>query len=185
MWMAVTVSESATCVSEMAQLLAERQIQRALLRYCRGVDRLDEANIRSAFHADATVHLSGFDGTIGEFVPWLWRLISGRSMTMHYLTNTLIEFDPHDLTCARVETYSISLQRSRHAPPRGNLISGARYLDRFTQRDGQWSIQQRNTSLEWIRQDSLDGQWPLPAGAISGRRDGSDPVVRQWPSADQ
>lgn len=165
---------------ELRTLLAERSIERAGLRYARGVDRMDADLVRSAFHPDAVVTMGSFTGTLDEYVALVWKLISRRTMTMHYLTNSLIEFDPSDPSRARAETYGFALQRSENQPPQGNLITGFRYLDVVTERDGTWAIAERTTVSEWARVDDLDGQWPLAPGATPGARDGTDPVVRRW-----
>ncbi|SMC96158.1 nuclear transport factor 2 family protein [Lentzea albidocapillata] len=153
--------------SDLRRLLAEHEISRTLLRYCRGVDGMDEALVRSAFHPDASIRMGGFDGGVDEFIAFLWKVISRRTMTMHYLTNTSAEFDPAG---ADVESYGIAFQRGAEPPPKGNLITGFRYLDRFTERDGRWLVAERTTSTEWNRVDDLPGQWPLPDGVRSGIR---------------
>ncbi|MET0378059.1 MAG: nuclear transport factor 2 family protein [Spongiibacteraceae bacterium] len=38
---------------DINEVIAHIEIRQALVRYCRGVDRSDEAMIRSAFHEDA------------------------------------------------------------------------------------------------------------------------------------
>ncbi|WP_051265510.1 nuclear transport factor 2 family protein [Nakamurella lactea] len=161
-------------------LLAERDIERALLRYCRGVDRMDAGLVRSAFHPDARVCMGEFTGSVDELVAVIWKLVGRRTMTMHYLTNTLVEFDPADPARARSESYGFALQPSTAEPPKGNLINGFRYLDTFTLTRGQWRIAERVTVSEWLRVDDPAGQWPLPAGATTGSRDGTDLAVQPW-----
>lgn len=161
-------------------LLAEREIKQALLRYCRGVDRMDEQLVRSAFRADAVITMGEFTGGIDELLTMIWKLVGRRTMTMHYLTNILVEFDPDDPAASRAESYGFALQRSTSAPPKGNLINGFRYLDDLTQQDGRWLISRRITVSEWLRVDDLAGQWPLPPSTLTGTRDGTDLAVRPW-----
>lgn len=164
----------------LADLLAEREIRQAQLRYARGVDRMDEALVRSAFAPDATIIMGGFEGPVDEFVALVWRLVGRLDMTMHYLTNAFVELSPTDTDRARAETYGFALQRSPNEPPKGNLITGFRYLDEFARRDGRWVITRRVTVSEWARVDDLAGQWPLAPGSSGGTRDRSDPVFRPW-----
>lgn len=161
-------------------VLTEREIERAVLRYARGVDRMDRDLAASAFHPDARISLGGKVNDRERTLDIVFSLIAERTMTMHYLTNVFIERDPVDANRARVETYGMALQRSTSGPPAGNLINGFRYLDIATRRNGEWRISERVTVSEWQRVDDLDGQWPIPEGAVRGARDGSDPVLAPW-----
>jgi hypothetical protein len=166
--------------SELEELVAEREIRQAQLRYARGVDRMNQALVRSAFAPDATITMGGFEGDLDEYVALVWKLVGKRDMTMHYLTNEFVEFSPTDPDRARCETYGFALQRSPHEPPKGNLITGFRYLDDLARRDGRWLITRRVTVSEWARIDDLAGQWPPAPGTSSGARDGSELVFRPW-----
>ncbi len=75
-------------------LLAERSIERVILRYCRGVDRMDRELVRSCYHAGATDSHGSFTGTVDEYLVWVWRVLARYSVTMHFLGNVLIELDP-------------------------------------------------------------------------------------------
>lgn len=56
-----------------------------VLRYCRGVDRCDFDVIRSAYYPDGLDHHTGFDGTVGEYLPWLQRLLPKLDGAMHMM----------------------------------------------------------------------------------------------------
>lgn len=164
-------------------LLAERAIEQALLRYARGVDRMDRDLAASAFHPDAEISLGGSRAGREATLDLVFSLIAQRSMTMHYLTNVFVELDPTDPSRARTETYGIAFQRSGDEPPKGNIISGFRYVDVVTCRNGDWRVLHRLTVSEWQRVDDLAGQWPIPGTAVRGARDGSDAIMRPWPDA--
>ncbi|MBQ1040972.1 nuclear transport factor 2 family protein [Micromonospora sp. C32] len=166
---------------ELDALLAERAIERALLRYARGIDRMDRDLAASAFHPDARITLGGTVAERDATLDMVFALVARRTMTMHYLTNILVELDPADPDRARAETYGIALQRSTSEPPRGNIISGFRYVDLVTRRAGEWRVQERLTVSEWQRVDDLAGQWPIPEASLRGARDASDPISRPWP----
>ncbi len=55
----------------VAGLLARQEIHDVVLRYCRGVDRLDLDLVRDCYHPGALDHHTGFDGTVAEYVPWV------------------------------------------------------------------------------------------------------------------
>ena len=155
-------------------LLAESEIRRCLLRYARGVDRLDLELVRSCYHADATDAHGSFTGTVDEFLIWVERVLRRYDLTMHFLGSPLVEFD--DATHARVETYGMAFHRAAGGQPERNLVTGFRFVDRFDCRDGAWRIAQRIAVTEWSRIDHEDAWWPIPDGMLQGRRDRTDPV---------
>ncbi len=111
------------------RLWAEAEIRRVLLRYARGVDRLDLDLVRSCYHPDATDSHGSFDGTVDEFVTWVERVLRRYDATMHFLGNPLIELT--DDRTAAVETYGMAFHRAAGGPPERNLVTGFRFVDRF------------------------------------------------------
>jgi hypothetical protein len=155
-------------------LWGESEIRRCLLRYVRGVDRLDLELVRSCYHPDATDSHGSFVGSVDDFLVWVERILRRYDLTMHFLGGPLIEFD--DVTHARVETYGMAFHRVASGPPERNLVTGFRFVDRFESRDGEWRIAQRIAVTEWSRVDHEDSWWPVPDGMLQGRRDRTDPV---------
>ena len=167
--------------AQTQQLWAEAQIRRVLLRYARGVDRLDLDLVRSCYHPDGTDSHGTFEGSVDEFVPWVERVLRRYDATMHFLGNPLVEFTAsHDgvPTAAAVETYGMAFHRSAGGPPERNLVTGFRFLDRFESRGGDWRIARRVAVTEWSRIDREDDWWPVPDGMLQGRRDRTDPAYR-------
>ena len=161
-------------IDQSALLWAESEIRRCLLRYVRGVDRLDLELVRSCYHADGTDSHGSFTGTVDEFLVWVERILRRYDLTMHFLGSPLVEFE--DATHARVETYGMAFHRAVSGPPEHNLVTGFRFVDRFESRDGAWRIAHRIAVTEWSRVDHEDAWWPIPDGMLQGRRDRSDPV---------
>src|SRR5438309_5367068 len=112
-------------------LLAERDIRNVVLRYCRGVDRMDRDLVRSCYHADATDSHGGFEGGAEEFVEWVWRVLGRYDMTMHFVGNILVEVDDTQADRATCESYGIAFHRTDNGGAAGNLTTGFRYVDRF------------------------------------------------------
>lgn len=131
----------------LEQLLAERDIERNMLRYIRGVDRCDAALIRSAFHDDARDHHGSFSGGPDEYVAYvLEQAMPQFERTMHYVTNLLIDVDGPTAHC---EAYLLAIHL-RHDEPRDAIeIFGGRYFDRCERRDGHWRIAERWVVHEW------------------------------------
>jgi hypothetical protein len=166
---------------QLRALLDERAIRDVLMRYCRGIDRMDEALVRCCYHPGARDSHGSFDGTVDEFVTWVWRVLARYSSTMHLLGNVLVE--PTGPDTARVETYGVAFHRTDGGDAVGNLTTGFRYVDDFARRpvDGgrpEWRIANRVAVTEWARVEREADRWPIPLGMVTGARDGSDPVYR-------
>src|SRR5258706_9190791 len=166
----------------LEQLLAEREIRNVVLRYCRGVDRMDETLVRSCYHADATDSHGTFEGGVDAFVAWLWRVLGRYSMTMHFVGNVLVEVDEVSPDRATCESYGIGFHRADNGDAEGNLTTGFRYVDRFARRPPapgappEWRIARRVAGTQWGRPGRIEDHWPVPAGMLRGRRDGTDPI---------
>lgn len=148
-------------------------IRDAVLRYCRGIDRLDMELVRSAYHPGGIDHHTGFSGPIETFVEWVAQALSRFDGTMHLVGNQLIEGDG---TLAVCETYGTAVHWGAPADdPRRNFTSGFRYVDHFEKREGRWAIVERWAVREWTRSDAgrymaKEGEGPAPT------RDQEDPV---------
>ncbi len=158
----------------LAELLDKQAIHEVVLRYCRGVDRLDEALVRSCFHPDATDTHGSFHGTLEEFLTWAFRLLERYDATMHVVANHLCTLDGD---VAVTETYGVAHHRSADPDPRRNLTVGFRFLDRFERRgSGGWRIARRVATTEWVTAPGDGSRWPVPSDSAVGRRDGHDPL---------
>ncbi|MEU5995519.1 nuclear transport factor 2 family protein [Spirillospora sp. NPDC047418] len=153
-----------------------RDIHDVVLRYCRGIDRLDFDLVRSAYHPDAVDHHTGFDGTLDEYIAWVEpKLRARRGGTMHIVANHLVELLGDT---AISETYGTSVHWGEPADnPRANFTSGVRFVDHMAWRDGRWAIAERWAVREWTRSDA-GRLMPKEAAGPSGSRDGDDPLYR-------
>ncbi len=75
----------------MADLVDRQAIADVVLRYCRGIDRLDLELVRNCYHADATDEHGTFIGTRDEYVDWVAGVLTRFTGTMHVVANQLIE----------------------------------------------------------------------------------------------
>lgn len=123
-------------------------IRECMYRYCRGIDRADEALLRTVYWPDATdchgAYRGSADGFIAQAVP---RLQAG-GRGVHQVTNILIEL--HD-GIAAVESSFIALQTQAAAPARETFLCG-RYLDRFEKRGSEWRVAERTVVYDWIEE---------------------------------
>lgn len=158
---------------------ARRQIEDALLSYCRGIDRLRAADVRAAFHDGAVLEGYGPEPTtVDVFADYAARALGERYVaTQHRITNTRIEFTDDD-GAAVVETY---VEASHAEAPdadgaqRLHIFVG-RYIDRCTPGDdGIWRIAHRTLRNDWSKVETTTG--PMRgAWVASGRGDKTDPI---------
>lgn len=167
-------------LTAVRRMLAEREITAALHRYVRGVDRMDRDLVASAYHPDAVDVHGTFEGTLEEYLEWLWRVLERYEMSSHYLANISVEWDDDQPDTARVETYGMSLHPSPDPAPKRNLVIGFRYIDVFTHENDQWRIKRRVAVTDWIRIDSPQARFPIADHFLSGKRDGTDIIQQPW-----
>ena len=162
---------------ELQHLLDKQAIHEVVLRYCRGIDRMDRELVRDCYWPDATDEHGSFSGTRDEYVAWVFdRMLPRYVMTMHFVGNVLVEVDDDR---AKSEAYGIAMHRTGSDKPAHNLRTGFRYVDDFARRDGQWRIARRVCTLEWTLHTDPSRWWEAPGTHRRGARDRTDPVY--WP----
>jgi SnoaL-like domain len=165
-------------MSDPLRELADRQaIVDVVLRYCRGIDRLDLELVRSCYHEDATDEHGTFTGTRDEYVDWVAGILIRFTGTMHVVANQLVEVDG-DADTARCETYGVAYHWGEPPEdPRRNFTTGFRYVDRFARRGGEWRIAGRVAVREWTHVVAAEQQLVIPPDRDGrrGRRDRDDP----------
>lgn len=158
--------------ARVAQLLDRQEITACLLRYTRGVDRVDPDLIRSAFHPDAIDHHGPVTGTVEDFLDWWLPQQPPREVSMHYISNTTIDLDGD---VAHVETYFTYYHKAFDAPEMS--LSGGRYADRFERREDGWRIATRVVIRDWsMTADGTRTGAYLDALPRRARRDRTDPT---------
>lgn len=161
---------------DVAELLARAEIEDVLLRYYRGIDRMDWPLVEDCFFADAHVDFGCFEfaGDRTAFLAWLQepQMVPAFERTMHFAGNRLVEVDGD---VAHTETYCIAHHRGTDAHPWGTAfaLNWLRYLDRFERRDGAWRIARRVVLVEWGAKLGVD-EWMELADSHLGRRDRND-----------
>src|ERR1700733_7234310 len=122
------------------------EISDVLFRYCRGIDRLDEALVRSCYHPDAVDNHGLYNGSVDHFVANAFARQRTLVLACHYLHNISVEVRGDIAVC---ETYGIAVEGA--TLDSGELIdnpAGFRYVDRFERRDGgPWLIARRTVVM--------------------------------------
>ncbi len=162
-------------VTELAKRLDELTSKDAICdciyRINRGMDRIDRDLIELGFHPDAKVRWGGPNALdLPAFIEGAIKIQHTTSRVQHLIGNILIDLSGDK---ADVESYEIA----RHLTPMGaekkDLIIASRYIDKFSQRQGQWRIDRRDKVVDWMRimegADDVFDQRPLKA-----KRDSED-----------
>lgn len=168
----------------LQRLIDKDDIQDALCRYARGVDRGDWALVRSTYHPDAHDTHGDYSGPVDGLIDWLDKRFAGVDNSMHFLGNCLIEFAGPDL--ALVETSFVSRrlrpltdsERQTLGPKDAICREGwGRYVDRFERRQGEWRVAHRTVVLEASSSSvALGGLRTSPL--TWGRRDTTDTLYQ-------
>jgi hypothetical protein len=154
-------------------ITARFEIHDRLLAYTRGIDRLDEDSLLSAFHPGAVMCDYGPSPmTIEDFASHALPSLRKRFIaTQHRVSNIRIEID--DVT-ALVESYVLAYHVEE--TDSGNKLHtfNGRYIDEYSLRDNEWKMHQRTLRKDWSKTEDISeemaGTWPA-----SGR-DRSDPI---------
>ena len=138
-------------VAIAAQLADREAIRLCVLRYCRGLDRLDETMLREVYWPEATDDHIAYSGSAEGFIEVAREMLSGIPRTQHLLGNMLIEM--RDDASADCESYfqAYHLIEDENSGSRDLVVAG-RYVDRFEKRNDEWRIAQRSIIVDWFRQ---------------------------------
>jgi len=154
---------------EIAVWRAERSITRVIQRYARAVDARDFVRVRRCFHEDAEVRYGDwFVGDLDAAMTFLTESIPRLVSTLHVFGTPWIELDLEGGS-AEVETYAVN--SATYMPDADGVsmqnVSGTRYLDRFSLRDGRWAIVTRENRRVWAHNLPEMDEPALPMG-LSG-----------------
>jgi hypothetical protein len=162
---------------EIEEFLAKQELHELTARYCRGIDRADEAILLSVWHTDATVDYGFMKGSAKEFSQMMTAMNEQIVRTIHCVSNELFEVDGKFATG---ESYLFSISTRRIDGKEMDTLVGGRYLDRFELRDGEWRLLHRTFIMDWNMNQPSTGEWSGDGrfGVLTnhGRRDKSDPV---------
>jgi hypothetical protein len=161
--------------NEIQELLDKQALHELMMRFCRGIDRLDPEVVLSTYHPDAVDDHGPFKGSPEEFVRWMideWA--PGLEMASHSVTNERfnIEGDVAFGECTIVFFGRLTEQR-------GVRFGVARYLDRYERRHGEWRISYRTVVSDGLGVLRPENGLPVLEGYPSGRRDREDLSYRE------
>jgi SnoaL-like domain len=127
---------------KMREAIDRQEIWQVLLRYGRGLDRLDVPLARSCYWDDAIEDHGEFVGRPDDFIAWANEATIYFIMQHHGLTNHYCELAGDD---AYAETHFQFMGVCQTEP---HFMSMGRYVDHFQKRNGEWRILNRVTLIE-------------------------------------
>ncbi|GGN43822.1 hypothetical protein GCM10011349_08350 [Novosphingobium indicum] len=139
--------------AKLAEMVDRHEIHQVLLRYARGLDRLDNALARSCYWDDAIEDHGHFVGTPDDFIPWADGTTLAFESTQHAVMNHFCDLQGDEAFC---ETYYHFSSVTAEGP---NFMSTGRYIDHFQKRNGEWRIANRVTIVE--------GTYDVPKAAMA------------------
>ena len=138
-----------SATAKTLQMLLDREaIRDCLYRYCRGIDRCDEAALRSVYWEDATDCHGTWNGSASGFIDQALLRLRAGGRRVHQISNVLINLHGD---AAAVESSFIAFQSTNAQPTLATLLCG-RYVDRFERRSGEWRVATRTVVYDWIEE---------------------------------
>ncbi|ARO32592.1 NTF2 domain-containing protein (plasmid) [Rhizobium etli] len=148
------ICDKAMKQKKITELLDREAIRDCLYRYCRGIDRADEAALRSAYWPDARDNHGAYCGSAAGFIDFALNVFKTGPRNIHQITNILIEFNnPEE---AAVESYFAALQRAPDGAGRiSQVLICGRYCDLFSKRGRDWRIAERTVVYDLVEEQTL------------------------------
>lgn len=139
-------------LAQRLQILEDREaIREAMFAYCRGIDRGDEAQLRSAYWPDATDRHGAYQGSATGFIEHALPKL-GKGRYVHNVANLSIQLNGDS---AAVESYFLAYQadEGKDGQWQSTFLCG-RYVDRFearatAQSAREWRIAARVVAYDW------------------------------------
>lgn len=160
----------------LEELLDRESIRDCLMRYCRGIDRMDRELLESVYWPDALDDHGNFKGTAADFLDLALDKVAKMDATAFFIGNILIELQG---AVAHVETYfNVYHRQVREDGSRYDLNTSGRYIDRFEKRGGEWRVADRLVKHDWFREYEDSGDWDAGVHGIKYgiSRKPNDPV---------
>lgn len=129
--------------ARLRALLDRQDIWSVILKYARGIDRLDRDMVRSCYWDDAIDDHHGYVGSPDYFIDVTFAGAREMSHVQHHgLSNHSCEIVGDDAHC---ETYYTFIGNNIRTP---HLLSMGRYIDHLQRRNGEWKYANRVTVIE-------------------------------------
>lgn len=160
--------------AKLQNLLDREAIRDCLHRYCRGIDRADEASLRSSYWPDAHDRHGAYVGPANGFIEMALKVFKSGPRNIHQISNILIEFTEADE--AVVESSFMALQRAADGTGKvSQVLLCGRYCDRFEKRGEEWRVADRVVVYDWVEEQTV------PTASESERFGARQPIGGAYP----
>jgi len=167
--------------SKKLQLVWDRQeIEQIMYRHARSLDRMDGELMKSCYWEDGVEehqdpifpNLFQWNDKAWPFVPVAMEGFSNIKVTMHRISNVLIEVDGDKATA---ETYVWAYHVHEEDGVDKEGILGGRHSFKLEKRNDEWRIMHRTTIFDWNQNQDATAVWSEKfADKYRGKRDKSD-----------
>ncbi|MEZ5656410.1 MAG: nuclear transport factor 2 family protein [Sphingobium sp.] len=168
---------------ELRDLIARRDISRAIQDYMRGQDRLDYDLQLRAFHEDADVDCGLLRGGPQAYTDFAQGFLANLEASQHIIGQVDLKVDI-DAGTATGEVYFFAWHRIVEGGEAKDLLMAGRYIDEYSCKNGKWAIQRRRELIDWARKDpatdAILGEMTLIH--LSGRKGADFSQTRDWAS---
>jgi hypothetical protein len=137
-------------------LLDKQAIYENMMIYCRAIDRMDPALMKTTYWPDATDDHGRY---VGDAHGWCEVAVQSKEILVscnHHCSNVLIELDGDH---ARRETMFIVVTSYKDGPKHQFL--GGRYRDLCEKREGEWRVLNRTCIWDWNRKIIAAPGWDI------------------------
>ncbi len=129
-----------------ATLADTQAITRQIYNYCRSVDRLDVPLGHGVFHDGSYADFPTYKGTGQGWIDAVCKEHLNFLHHSHQVTNIMIDVDGDS---AGSEAYVIANLRQMDGGRLINRMFSARYIDKWSKRDGRWAIDRRDCVVDF------------------------------------
>jgi hypothetical protein len=164
--------------AQVAELLDKQALYDNLMRYCRGVDRMDLDLMKSTYWPDATDSHGRYEGS-GH--GWCEEAMRSREVLVsnnHHIGNVYSEIDGN-----RARRESMFMVVTTYLAGTPTMRLGGRYRDLCEKREGEWRILRRVCVWDWNQQVEVNPGWKImraPELNYWGRFHPDDPIYEDW-----
>lgn len=167
--------------AQLHELYDKQKLHENMMLYCRGIDRYDEALIKSTYWEDSWDDHGSFVGPGPEWAAagFSWRHLLHSNN--HHVTNVLIELDGNRAKRESMFMCVVNLKEGKEASMSAFL--GGRYRDLCEKRKGEWRILHRVCIWDWFESYPTTGGWHrlgIPKESSWGRFHPEDPIYQDW-----
>lgn len=138
---------------EIQRLIDRAAIHDVIARYYQGIDRSDQAQVRSCFTEDVRAKFDdrplavGIEALMAGFNVFKGHQSGAWKITTHFMGNFMINSLAGDV--AETETYALACLVLPGEPREQVTLRSLRYLDRLRRTPDGWRICERMHTLDW------------------------------------